>query len=130
MLKVRYQTSNNKVTGWCADPMEYDGLQARNGEAVVELDIAIPAFSMAAAYVDLDTETIVKDLNYVPPGQKQEDAIIEVNSADFDALQKAAETAKDMAALQTVVSDLILIVGRLAEADGLTPVTPAAEVGP
>ena len=62
--------------------------------------------------------------------QYQERSKMEVNAADLDALQKMAIAAKDLAALIAVVNDVILIVGRLAEAVGMTPVTPAAEVEP
>lgn len=52
----------------------------------------------------------------------------EVNAADFDALITAIDAATDWGNLKVQVSKLATLTGRLAEAGGMTPVTPAAEV--
>ena len=62
--------------------------------------------------------------------EKRQKGKDEVDAADLDTLQKAAKAAKDVAALATVVSDLTLVVARLAESEGRTPVPPIVEVGP
>ena len=61
--------------------------------------------------------------------KKRQKGKTEVDAADLDALQKAARAAKDVTTLTVVVGDLILVVARLAEAEGRTPVTPVAAIG-
>jgi len=66
MLKIRYQTAGNKITGWCGDQSQFDGLVARAGEAVVEWDIAIPSWPTKACLVNTGTSTIELDPAYLP----------------------------------------------------------------
>lgn len=98
--------------------------------------------SMQDIFAEDDLPVVYDEIYYLEGGERQgvsqpreiderrERGQNDVNAADFDALQKTAKAAKDLDALIAVMSDLILLVARLAEADGLTPVTPAAEVGP
>lgn len=57
--------------------------------------------------------------------KKRKASKAEVNATDFDTMQKAAKTAKDLTEIKAVVSNVILAVARLAEAEGMTPTTPA-----
>ena len=49
----------------------------------------------------------------------------EVGGADVAAIVTAAQNANNVPALRQSVADLAWLVGRLAEAVGLEPVTPA-----
>lgn len=49
----------------------------------------------------------------------------EVSGADVAAIVAAAQNANNVPALRQAVADLALLVGRLAEAVGLEPITPA-----
>jgi len=50
----------------------------------------------------------------------------QLNAADFDAAKKAIETAKSVEDIVKTLPVLVELVARLAEAMGMTPVTPEA----
>ena len=61
--------------------------------------------------------------------RKSDTAKAQLNDADFDAAKKTIEAAKTVDDLKSTLALLVELTGRLAEAMGMTPVTPAAEVG-
>jgi len=62
--------------------------------------------------------------------RKAESARMQLNAADFDAAKKSIEAATTVADLKDTLALLVELVGRMAEAHGLEPVTPVAEVVP
>ena len=62
--------------------------------------------------------------------RKAESARMQLNAADFDAAKKSIEAAKTIDDLKVTLALLVELIGRLAEAQGLEPVTPTAEVVP
>ena len=57
---------------------------------------------------------------------KKKRGVKDVNGADVAAIVAAAQTANNVPALRQAVADLAWLVGRLAEAVGLEPITKEA----
>jgi len=60
--------------------------------------------------------------------RKAESARTQLNAADFDAAKKIIEAATTVADLKDTLALLVELTARLAEAQGLGPVTPTAEI--
>ena len=54
---------------------------------------------------------------------KKKRGVRDMNAADVAAIIMAAQTAQNVPALRQAVADLAWLVGRLAEAVGLEPIT-------
>ena len=65
-----------------------------------------------------------------PADERSKAAKTQLNAADFDAAKKAIEAAKSVEDIVKTLPMLVELVARLAEAMGMTPVSPAAEVSP
>lgn len=132
MMRVAYNTKDGKVFRVLKDDEKYHpGVAHSFVEIPLGNDDLLNALSDSPETFVYDGKQFTEDDTTVwEIDTKAVDGKTEVNAADFDAMQKAAQTAKDLAALKAVVSNLILAVARLSESEGMTPVTPAAEVGP
>jgi len=62
--------------------------------------------------------------------RKAESARMQLNAADFDAAKKSIEAAQSVPEMRVVLAQLVEWTARLAEAQGLEPVTPMAEIVP
>lgn len=65
MLEILYDTTTNRVRGWCADPAQFGNLQPKPDQAVVVWDIPIPSKSDWYE-VNLVNEVILTNPAYKP----------------------------------------------------------------
>jgi hypothetical protein len=100
-------------------------------DTVQKLLVDTPA-TMAKALTAIDQLAVDKaaaEAEWAAIAAKISAGADEVNIADFDALIKSLDIAKDWSEAKMSVVKLAGWVGRLAEATGMTPMTSAAEVG-
>lgn len=68
MLEVRYIKDTGVVTGWCGDEKQFTNLdRGRDTEAIVLLDIPIPAESCGTYLFDKATQTLVNNPEFPSP---------------------------------------------------------------
>lgn len=58
MLKIRYSLASGMLSGWTDQPDDFDALVARQGEATVTLDQAMPATDDYENYAYLNDELV------------------------------------------------------------------------
>lgn len=68
MLEVLYDTTNNEVRGWCADPDQFDNFKPKEGQEVVILPVDVADIPESDDYwVDLTNKKLLGNPDYVPP---------------------------------------------------------------
>ena len=84
MLEVLYDTTNNRVKGWCANSNQFGNFQPKPEQAIVVLDVPIPA--KADWYeVNLVNNVIISNPEYKPkPRLCTHWAIVDSFNADTD----------------------------------------------
>ena len=80
MLEILYDTTNNRIRGWCGDSNQFGNFYPKPNQAVVVWDVPIPP--KADWYeVDLVNETVIPNPDYKPKKKRNlEKEIDEVNS--------------------------------------------------
>ena len=85
---------------------------------------------LAAAWTQVEAAQDITDAAQAALEAKIAAARAEVNAADFAVFITAVEATADLAKLKVQVAALAELTGRLAEAGGMTPVTPSIAVTP
>ena len=107
-----------------AFPSVVDTVQKSIVDTPKMMDAALATIAQMAA------DQAAAEVTAAEAAKKVSDAKTQVDAADFDAAKKAIEAAAGFKDVQVVLADLVEMVARLAEAMGMTPVTPAAKIGP
>jgi len=128
-MRVAYNPGNGRVYRTLGDdeaytpkiPVAFVDVPGGNDGLLADLRATPEQFTTNGT--DFDDDGTPRVVN-----RKADTAKTQLNAADFDAAKKAIEAAAGFKDVQMVLADLVELVARLAEAMGMTPVTPAATV--
>ena len=129
-MKVAYNNRNGRVFRVLGDNEQY-----HPGVAHSIVKIPLGNDDLLDAIADRPGQFIYDGDCFVENGAvvweintRSEDGKVNVNDADITATIQALQDAPGWAQARQPLADLALVVGRLAEAMGMTPVTPAVVV--
>ena len=88
MLEVLYDKATKEVRGWCADPLQFGNFPPGKGKTVVILDCDIPTIESDVYTVDLATQKVVGNPDYVPVVARDLYAEIDKLRAEIGELRK------------------------------------------
>ena len=131
-MRVAYNNRNGRVFRVLGDNEQY-----HPGVAHSIVKIPLGNDDLLDAIADRPGQFVYDGVHFVEDGAtvweidtRVEDSKTTVNAADITATIQALQDAPGWAQARQPLKDLALIVGRLAEAMGMTPVTPAVVAGP
>ena len=127
-MRVAYNDRNGRVFRVLGDDEQY-----HPGVAHSLVKISLGNDDLLNAITDRPERFIYDGTRFVEDGSTvwkidtmAEKGQADVNAADIDALVQSLQDANSWAKARQPLVDLALLVGRLAEAAGMTPTTPRA----